>query len=157
MQYKNDDSWEVVPVGDRVRRVARRVGILLLDGKGCSLLLSNFVLVFFHCFVHSPGRNLKRITPLFPFPHTLLQHVAIKTSALEVKGQAFNMLYCYLEYLQEHFYPHLMQTAALFSTHITFYYHDDILCSMRWCGSRVVLVSVVLCVVRIICRYCSRP
>lgn len=60
------------------------------------------------------------------------RHVSIKTSTLEIKGQACNMLYCYLEELKGGFFPYVNDTAALYSSLICFYYHD---------GTRIAAVS----------------
>jgi importin-5 len=54
------------------------------------------------------------------------RQVAIKTSILEQKSQACNMLYCYVEQLEEGYFPYVDQTAKLFVPLLCFYYHDGV-------------------------------
>jgi hypothetical protein len=55
-----------------------------------------------------------------------MQRIGINTSALEEKGTACNMLYCYASELKEGFFPYVDEVAKLLVPLMRFYYHDGI-------------------------------
>eukprot|EP01098_Paradermamoeba_levis_P002004 TRINITY_DN1231_c0_g1_i1.p1 TRINITY_DN1231_c0_g1~~TRINITY_DN1231_c0_g1_i1.p1 ORF type:complete len:598 (-),score=208.41 TRINITY_DN1231_c0_g1_i1:166-1929(-) len=54
------------------------------------------------------------------------KQLGIKTSTMEEKATACNMLYCYVTELKEHFFEYVEPVAQIMVPLLVFYYHDDV-------------------------------
>lgn len=62
---------------------------------------------------------------LSPSP-CLLQVLAIRTSSLEEKATACNMIVCYIDELKEGFFPFVKEVTDLMVPLLKFYFHEEV-------------------------------
>ena len=75
------------------------------------------------------------------------KRIGIRTSVLEEKATACNMMACFVSELQAGFYPYIEQTAKIMIPLLQFYYHDEV---------RSAAVSCMPELIKCVIQYCQQ-